>query len=116
MNPRQLYTLAVCFCFVYALAYFASEFFKAPMFWYYPLEHHWFFGDTPPKGLAMGWYGKVLFCLLCALPVTGLLAVIFKLSGKAFNREFQGLLDLATMVMVVITLFHLANSLAHRVI
>lgn len=116
MSRTQRYSLTVWFCFVYTLAYFVTEFVRAPIWWYYPVAHQWFYGSTPAPGVMMGWYGKVLLCLEIALPLTGLAALGLRLSRRELPAEAQGLLDLATMATVVLTLFHLANSLAHRVL
>lgn len=116
MNRQQKYLLALCFCLSYVLAYFGSEFVKVPLFWYYPLQQSWLFGATPAPGLMMGWYGKLLFCLLCGLAGTALAAVLLRLSPREVSPQLQGLLELSTMTLVLLTLFHLANTLANRIL
>ena len=62
MIRENIYALAVCFAFFYALSYFVTEIVPAPLLWYYPLERRWDFA-VEAVGLAMDWYGR---CLLSA--------------------------------------------------
>lgn len=116
MSKQTSFSVAVCFVFLYSLSYFATELLKVPLFWYYPTEHRWVFAESPPAGLMMGWYGKVLFSLMFAGLGAGLLALGLKLSRRELPAGLQGFLDLATMCMVLFTLYYLANSLAHRIL
>lgn len=112
MNRQSLYTLAVCFSFLYAMSYFVTEIVQAPLLWYYPLEHRWAWGSKPPPGLMMGWYGKVLLSFALALVGTGALALVLR--RREPGPAVQGLLDLAAMSTIVFVLYYIARNLAYK--
>lgn len=116
-SKQSQYAIAVSFCLLYSFCYFLTELIPLPMFWYYPLEHRWVYGATNlPKGLMMGWYGKVLLCLLIATAGSGLLALTLKLTRRELPAQLQGLLDLAMMSSVLFALYYIARSMAYRVL
>lgn len=101
--------------FGFASLYFLSELFPVPLFWYFPLENRWEWAVTPGPGLKMGWYGKVLFCLVGS----GFLALIGGLVARIKTRSltaFQTLAEMAAMGSVLFVLYYLAKSMAYRVI
>lgn len=116
-SKQSLYAIAVSFCGVYAFAYFITEIVPVPLLWYYPLERSWAYGTgNLPPGLMMGWYGKVLFCLVVASLVSGLLAASLKLSQRELPPAAQSLLDLAAMSSVLFALYYIARSMAYRML
>ena len=114
MSRQNLYALAVCFCFFYAASYFLTELIQAPLLWYYSLDRIWVYGSSPPPGLKMGWYGKVLLSLLIAAVGTGSLAAGLRLSRREVGPQLQGLLDLAAMSTIVFVMYYIARSLAYK--
>ena len=115
-SKANTYAVAVCFTFVYALSYFATEVLPTPLLWYYPLENTWLYGGNPPPGLMMGWYGKVLLSLVLAALGSGLLWAGLRLTRREPGPNLLGLLDLAAISSVIFVLYYIARSLAYRVI
>lgn len=116
LKRSHLATLAVGFAGVYTLAYFLTELIPVPLLWYFPLERRWEYTLTPSAGLVMGWYGKVLFCLLLALVSNLLLALGLKFSRRSSPPALQGLLELGCMASILLTLYYLAYTLSQRVL
>lgn len=113
MNKQQVFSLAVCFCLVYTLAYLITEMVQVPIFWYYPKTQVWFWGLNPPAGLKMGWFGKVFFAIGLASVVAATLAMIYKVFKWQPGEDLQGFLDLAMMSSLLFTMYFIAYYMFH---
>ena len=97
--------LAICAATVaFCLVFVAPAFFPLRVLWYFPLEHRWELA-VKPKGLAMDFYGRVLWSVICALPGY---ALVRWLAGRG-QRVSAGALTLWTAWMATAAL--LAMSL-----
>lgn len=116
MNREQVFSLTVAMVFFYAFSYYLTDVIPTPLLWYFPLEHRWEFALSPSQGLAMGWYGKVLFCLGLTALGTSLMAFVLKLKRGGIKPGAQALFDLLAMSSVLFVLYFMARSLALRVL
>lgn len=116
MSKNNWFSVAVFFVWLYAGAYLLTEWIVLPLPWYFPLEHRWEMAAYPSTGLKMGWYGKVLICLLLASLGALLLAGFLRWSQRELPPGLQGFLDLSAMSTVVFVMFYIARSLSYRVI
>ncbi len=107
------WTLCSCFVFIYSLSYLLTEIFPIPNLWYYPVARQWAWGITPPEGLKMGWYGKVLWSVVSATGLTGIWALCWPLWKKR-HGFWLAFFDLWAMATTSYLLFYIARSLSTR--
>ena len=89
----------ILFCAAYGLTFVV----ELPLPRYFPLEHRW--GITSePGAISQGWYGKILFTLLCSVPPAALADRLLARMTRAVPAQLPLWAGLAAAAVVLITL------------
>lgn len=98
----------IAFVITFLLPFFSSQ----RVAWYYPLQHRWAY-EVKPHGLAMDFYGRLMFALgVGSVAVT--LSIVVARRFQDLGEGLRRLLILWTTTVVLFAAAYFAWTLGHR--
>ncbi|MBA3464104.1 MAG: hypothetical protein H0T46_29385 [Deltaproteobacteria bacterium] len=113
MRKQDALFVAMCAgAIAFAVAFIAPPLASAPVLWYFPLEGRWSF-EVRPEGLAMDFYGRMLFAL-AAWAVVVLITLPLAKRVKGISTRAIGLITAWTLTTVLLVMLQYAWTLYFR--